>query len=102
MIKTHLDLRPVTAAVGAVIDGVDLRHPLEPETVGLLHQALLDHGVIFFHNQHLDNDQMHRFVSNCGTPIPEPFSGPDSQAEPVGENDLQPTKGATSVWHADT
>jgi taurine dioxygenase len=45
---TSLKQRRITSAVGAVIEGIDLREPLAPETVRFLRQSLLDHGVIFF------------------------------------------------------
>jgi alpha-ketoglutarate-dependent taurine dioxygenase len=98
---TVLDVQPVTPVVGAVISGVDLRVPLAAETVRAIRQALLDHGVVFFHDQELTREEMRAFVRHFGTPIPEPFGG-DPAADPIGEADLQPTKRATSVWHSDT
>ncbi|MGF7235260.1 MAG: TauD/TfdA dioxygenase family protein, partial [Frankia sp.] len=85
----------------ATISGVDLREALDPDTVRVIRQALLDHGVIFFHRQELSREQMRAFVTNFGAPIPEPFS-PGDQPDPIGEGDFQTTKRATSVWHADT
>jgi taurine dioxygenase len=99
--KTVLDVQPVTPVVGAVIGGVDLRAPLDADTARAIRQALLDHGVLFFHEQELTREEMRAFVGNFGTPIPEPFGG-DPEADPIGEADLQPTKRATSVWHSDT
>lgn len=99
---TALDIQPVTPKVGAVINGVDLREPLDPGMVAAIRQVLLDHGVIFFHDQDLTREQMRAFVTNFGTPIPEPFSGGKGPADPVGEADFQATKRATSVWHSDT
>lgn len=97
------NVRPVTSAVGAVIEGVDLRQALDAETVRFIRQVLLDHGVVFFHDQELDAAQMHAFVSNFGTPIAEPFAGPGMAAtEPVGQSDMRRTKRATAVWHSDT
>ena len=98
---TELDVQPVTPVVGATIHGVDLREPLDAEEVRAIRQALLDHGVLFFHDQALTRDQMRAFVSNFGTPIPEPFGG-DPAADPIGEADFQSTKRATAVWHSDT
>lgn len=101
MALTALDVRPVTPVVGAVIDGVDLRDPLEPGAVRAIRQTLLEHGVVFFHDQELTREQMHAFVTNFGTPIAEPFQAGD-QPEPVGEADLAATRRATAVWHSDT
>jgi taurine dioxygenase len=98
---TSLSVRPVTLKVGAIIDGADLREPLDPDTVQTIRQALLDHGVIFFRGQDLTRDQMRAFVTNFGTPIPEPFATRET-TDPVGEADFQVAKQSTSVWHSDT
>jgi len=98
-----LDLRRVTSAVGAVIDGIDLRAPLVPETVRFVRQALLDHGVIFFKDQDLDDEQMGAFVAHFAKPVPEPFAAdyrPDAAS--VSTTNIAVGKHATSVWHSDT
>jgi taurine dioxygenase len=98
-----LQLRRVTTNVGAIIDGVDLRGPLAPETVRFLRQALLDHGVIFVKNQNLNDAQMDEFVAHFAKPIPEPFAADyRADAAPVSTNDIAAGKHATSVWHSDT
>jgi len=43
----------IAGALGAEIAGVDLSRPLSDEVIGEIRQALLDHQVIFFHDQHL-------------------------------------------------
>jgi alpha-ketoglutarate-dependent taurine dioxygenase len=63
---TKLRVEPVTSAVGAVVDGVDMSAPLDGETVRLVRQALLDHGVIFFHNQDVTAEQLRAFAENFG------------------------------------
>src|SRR5688572_15348843 len=98
-----LGLRRVTTAVGAVIDGVDLREPLVQEAVQFIRQALLDHGVVFFHDQGLSDDEMERFVTNFGRPMPEPFLRDETRDTPaVGQANLEATKHSTAVWHSDT
>src|SRR5262249_52332772 len=96
-----LDVQPVTTAVGAVIGGVDLRRPLDTGTAHAIRQALLEHGVVFFHDQDITRDEMRAFVSNFGTPIPGPFSA-GARPDPIGEADSQRAKQATAVWHSDT
>lgn len=97
-----LKQRRLTSAIGAVVEGVDLREPLSLDTVRFLRQALLDNGVIFFHGQDLTAEQMSAFASNFGKPIPEPFAQADKQPEPVSQSNFGRTKRATSVWHSDT
>ncbi|ABW14071.1 Taurine dioxygenase [Parafrankia sp. EAN1pec] len=101
MPTTTLDVQPVTPVVGATTSGVDLREPLDLDTVQAIRQALLDHGVIFFHDQELTRDQMRALVAHFGTPIPEPFSA-GNEPDPLTEGDFQTAKRATSVWHTDT
>ena len=56
-----LDIRPLTATIGAEIVGIDLRHPLTDAQIGAIRGALLDHEVLFFPGQHLDAAQQVAF-----------------------------------------
>ena len=46
-----MNARPLTPAIGAEIDGVDLREPLPGETLSEIRAALIAHQVIFFRDQ---------------------------------------------------
>ena len=48
-----IDVKPVSGALGAEVEGVDLSADLDNETFDDIHQAFLDHQVIFFRDQHL-------------------------------------------------
>ena len=48
-----LGVKPISGALGAIVEGVDLSRELDNATANDLHQALLDHCVIFFRDQHL-------------------------------------------------
>src|SRR5262249_6744431 len=56
----------VAGALGAEIAGVDLSRPLSDEVIGEIRQALLDHQVIFFHDQHLTSEQHLAFGRRFG------------------------------------
>jgi taurine dioxygenase len=56
---------PVNAVIGAVIDGVDLAD-LTDNQFAVIDQALLDHQVVFFHDQDLDDDQHQAFATRFG------------------------------------
>jgi len=100
---SSLTRRPITTSVGAVIEGVDLRQKLAPETVRYVRQALLDHGVIFFRGQDINMNQFWAFMENFGFPQKEESTGTDhDRPEDVQTADLSPTRHATAVWHADT
>ena len=52
-----ISARRIAGALGAEIAGVDLSRPLSDEVIGEIRRALLDHQVIFFHDQHLTPEQ---------------------------------------------
>jgi len=52
-----IDIRPLTGHMGAEIHGVSLGQPLDAEIFERIHQALLDHLVIFFRGQEMTPDQ---------------------------------------------
>jgi alpha-ketoglutarate-dependent taurine dioxygenase len=100
---SSIGLRRVTTAVGAVIEGVDLRSPLTPETVDFVHRALLDHGVVFFQGQDIDKEQYWAFMRCFGRPQKDEATGTDKdRPQDVMSADMAPARHATAVWHADT
>jgi alpha-ketoglutarate-dependent taurine dioxygenase len=57
------------AHIGARIDGVRLDGGLDPATVAVVNEALLEHKVVFFRGQHhLDDDEQLAFARRLGTP----------------------------------
>jgi alpha-ketoglutarate-dependent taurine dioxygenase len=64
-----LDVVKLGANIGARIDGVRLADDLDAETVAAINNALLEHKVIFFRDQHdLDDDGQLAFARKLGTP----------------------------------
>lgn len=101
--SANLTIERITSSIGAVIGGVDLREPLGEATVETLHQAILDHGVIFFRGQDITLDHYWRFMEYFGQPWKEESTGTDEDGpEDVQAGDLVYTRFATAVWHADT
>jgi taurine dioxygenase len=63
------DVVKLGANIGARIDGVRLAGDLATETVTAINDALLEHKVIFFRDQHdLDDEGQLAFASRLGTP----------------------------------
>jgi taurine dioxygenase len=58
---TTITVQPVTPNIGAEVEGVDLAQPLSDETVQELHDALIEHLVLFFRDQDLTFEQHKRF-----------------------------------------
>lgn len=68
--RTILDIRPMAGYIGAEILGVDLREPLDPETVAEIRQVLLQWKVVFFREQDLTQEQHIAFGRQFGEVTP--------------------------------
>src|SRR5690349_12688318 len=79
-----ITLRPAAGALGAIVDGFDLRRPLRPDEVHQLHQLLVDHLVLFFRGQDLDDEQHLRFALNFGDYYTHPIARAGNHAPRVG------------------
>ena len=100
-----LDVKPVTPVLGAVIGGIDLATPLEPNSVREVCRAVLEHGVVFFRDQKLSREQMLAFMKNFGTPCIDPFSvagPPVPEEETIIDMSTLAYSRATAVWHIDS
>ena len=78
----RIEVRPIAPALGAEIFGVDLARPLDNAAFAAVHQAFLDHLVIFFRDQTISPPQLADFGRRFGTlsihshikPVPEDAS----------------------------
>ena len=66
MARNSIDIRPVTPRIGAEIHGVNLAEELDDATFTTVHQALMDHLVIFFRDQHITPEQQIAFGRRFG------------------------------------
>ena len=57
MTLSNIRVKPVTASIGADVEGVDLAQPLSDATFDMLHDALMDHQVLFFRDQEMSLEQ---------------------------------------------
>lgn len=104
-----LDIRPTGAALGAEIRGVDLSATVDDATLRTIEDALHDHEVIFFRDQHISPEQhvafsrrfgeleKHLRVDCCKPGFPEIFvvSNVIENGKPIGTQD------AGLFWHSD-
>ena len=101
---SHIDVHPVSGALGAEITGVDISLPLDTEVVSEIRKALLNHLVIFFQNQVITPQQHLNFAEQFGLPIEYP------QLKGLPECPLvtevikleHETLNFGGVWHSDT
>ncbi|MGE0679717.1 MAG: TauD/TfdA dioxygenase family protein [Candidatus Binatia bacterium] len=79
----HLQVIPTSGALGAEIRGLDLAQALSPEAVYGVRQALLDHCVLFFRNQHISEADQVRFTSYFGQPVEHVREQPDRPVKEI-------------------
>jgi alpha-ketoglutarate-dependent taurine dioxygenase len=63
--ETRLDVRPLSASIGSVVRGVDLRRA-DDDTIEAIRDIWLDRKVVFFPEQHLDESEHVAFASRFG------------------------------------
>ena len=94
---------PTNSLVGAFVEDIDLSCPVSSDETGELLSAWHKHGVLFFKNQNLDDEQQIAAASIFGNPVPFDFA-------PATENEIvhkianekgRGIKSGTSTWHTD-
>ncbi|MFC0448797.1 TauD/TfdA dioxygenase family protein [Rhodococcus jostii] len=87
------------AHIGARIDGVRLGGHLDPATVSLIRQALLEHKVIFFRGQeHLTDDSQYEFAELLGSPT---TAHPTVTSRGTKVLPIDSDYGKANSWHTD-
>ncbi|HEY2069163.1 MAG TPA: TauD/TfdA family dioxygenase [Rhizomicrobium sp.] len=99
---SHLTVAPLTPSIGAEITGIDLREPLDTETLAELRAALLDRKVLFFRDQDITTEQHLTFARAFGALEVHPFAPhkpghPEVMAITHGPDN----KGKENTWHSD-
>jgi taurine dioxygenase len=64
--QSNILVKPITGKIGAEIEGVNLAEPLSDAEFDVVHQALMDHLVVFFRDQDMDLDQHKDFGRRFG------------------------------------
>jgi taurine dioxygenase len=71
-----LEIKPSGQACGAEVCGVDLSRPLPAGTVGAIRSAWLEHHVLSFPDQEMNDDDLERFTGYFGPFGDDPFIAP--------------------------
>jgi taurine dioxygenase len=99
---SSIEITPVTAAIGAEVRGVDLREELSDVDVKVIRQALLDHLVVFFRDQHITDEQQLAFALRFGPMHVSPLQTVHQDApEIVVLNQVFPKGEGADEWHSD-
>ncbi len=95
-------ITPISPTIGAMVDGVDLRQPTDPETIAVLRQGLLDWKVLFWRDQDITTEQHLAFARHFGELEVHPFA-PEKPGYPevlaLSHNPKSP--GYENIWHSD-
>jgi len=97
-----LRIRPVTATIGAEIEGIDLRQPLDASTRDALLDALMTHHVLFFRDQEITPEHQVAFAKQFG-PISYPPFAPKYGTNPeyIVLDQTSPKGEGADAWHSD-
>ncbi|WP_283606252.1 TauD/TfdA dioxygenase family protein [Mycolicibacterium poriferae] len=88
--------------IGARIDDIPLNGDLSPDVVSVIRAALLEHGVIFFRNQHhLDDAAQHRFAALLGTPVGHPLLAAFAATDVPAITPIDSDYASANRWHTD-
>lgn len=101
--SNQVAVEKVSPVIGAVLSGVDLSKPLDQELFDVVHDALMEHLVLFFRNQNLTQEQLKEFAQRFGPIEGHTYvtSAPDGHPEIFRlvndeTNDLRANR-----WHTD-
>jgi len=97
-----LTITPISSALGAQIDGVDLTRPLSPLQRDAIEQALLEYQVIFFKQQSITPQQQAHFAANFGDLHIHPiYPNVPEQPEVLVLDTAVTDVRDNAVWHTD-
>ncbi|MDJ0942471.1 MAG: TauD/TfdA family dioxygenase [Kiloniellales bacterium] len=101
----RITVQPVSGALGAEIDGVDLAEPLDERQAAEIDRAFAAHKVIFFRDQKLTPEQQIAFSARFGVPERMPFIAPHPDHPEIivvlKEADEAKISTFGGTWHSD-
>lgn len=99
-----MKVRRISGALGAVVEGVDLRQPIPPDLAAELRAAWLEHLVLFFRDQPLSPEAFLAFARAFGEPVEYPFvKGLAEHPEIIRVLKLPHERtNFGGIWHTDT
>jgi taurine dioxygenase len=97
-----VEVTPIARSLGAIVTGIDLRERLSDDDFAVIYGALMQHLVLFFRDQDLDDDQHLAFATRFGAPNVYPTTraqGLDRPIEFIEDTPDSPPK--ADLWHTD-
>jgi taurine dioxygenase len=98
----RIRVRPLAPVIGAEIEGVDLREPLDDATFREVERALHEFKVVFFRDQDPTREQQAAFARRFGPLEEHPFlPSPEGEPEVIRFEKDADVVGVENVWHSD-
>ena len=98
----HFEARPLSPSIGAELHGIDLGATLSEAAIAEVRQALLEHKVIFFRDQHITRAQHIAFARRFGELEIHPATPKDQAEQEVLRIAHGPeSRGTENAWHSD-
>jgi taurine dioxygenase len=102
-VSTNLEVRRLSGVLGAEIGGISLHDPIDDRSVGQIRALLDEHLVLFFPDQHLDDDAHLAFALRFGSayvhPIGRTFGRSTAGVERIVDDVDHPPY--QDKWHTD-
>lgn len=101
---SDLRVTPSGGPCGATVEGVDLRQPISSDLAAELREIWLEHQVLAFPDQAIDDDGLERFALAFGEFGEDPFIAPIPGRKHVLEVRREPDETAAifaETWHSD-
>jgi taurine dioxygenase len=95
---------PSGQACGARIEGIDLSATLDASTIAMIRRTWLEHQVLAFPDQHLDDNAYERFVRCIGPIGDDPFIAPipgKTHIAAIRRDANETSKPFAETWHSD-
>jgi alpha-ketoglutarate-dependent taurine dioxygenase len=94
-----IQIKPVAGRIGAELSGVNLATAITDAEFSTINNALLKYKVLFFRDQHLNDEQHERFSRLFGEQVPHPTVRSAEQGEAILHLDAKETR--ANSWHTD-
>jgi taurine dioxygenase len=95
-----LDVRPLSPTIGAEIHGVDCAADLDDDVIAAIRAVWLERLVVFFPDQHLDDDTQIAFAARFGE-LTESHPVEPQVLERKEVHSIESGKDRTDFWHTD-
>jgi len=98
----RINVKPIAGALGAEIEGVNMAEPMGNQVFQEVHDALMEHQVIFLRNQHVSPGEHVAFARQFGTLHVHPYAPSlDEHPEVLILKSSKENRSAANAWHSD-